>query len=510
MFLSSKIKLCIVIPAYNEEKHIRRTIQSCYNAGMEEKDVYVLDDGSTDKTARTAEATGCWVLSEENIGKEACIQRGIQHYSLFDRYDYICILDADSTLDTEYVRAIGRCITKYPEVAAISGAVRSQHGKWLTAYRAVETYLSTNVYREAQHFMGNITVAPGCSTTYNTSKFRLLDFTGAAYVIAEKLPGRRSWMVNTVLDLARKAKAKWLWPSSENLRESKGPSSGRSYLRPSVQSSSVCESRPSRASNTAGEYTARRGTSSSECQENTLSPRASIHRDTKSPAHLSDMPQHWGGTTGDITKSRTPSTESLPSMRSSFTGYTEALSTMSSNQDGQPETEQKKETHVACLVEDMDWTCQFHRRGEQVVQAMDAIVYTQDPATLKGLYGQVHRWHRGTWQVVRARKLCRSWTKIDAEFVLILGEALIYGAILFLLPLWYWLNPVRTMWAVVADQSILLFFVLLTAWRDKRWDVLYLWPLFIIPRLMCYFSFVWAFIRERRPRKVVWYSPERW
>lgn len=309
---------------------------------MEEKDVYVLDDGSKDRTAREAEATGCWVLSEKNIGKEACIQRGIQRFGLFDRYDYITILDADSTLDTEYVRAIGRCITKYPKVAAISGAVRSQHGKWLTAYRAVETYLSTNVYREAQHFMGNITVAPGCSTTYNTAKFRCLDFTGGT------------------------------------------------------------------------------------------------------------------------------------------------------------------------LVEDMDWTVQFHRRGDQVVQAMDAIVYTQDPATLKGLYGQVQRWHRGTWQVVRLHKLCRRWTKIDAEFVIILGEALIYGMLLFLLPLWYWLNPVKTMWAVVADQSILLFFVLLTAWRDKRWDVLYLWPLFIIPRLMCYFSFVWAFIRERRPQKVVWYSPERW
>ncbi len=176
------------------------------------------------------------------------------------------------------------------------------------------------------------------------------------------------------------------------------------------------------------------------------------------------------------------------------------------------------EAKISCLVEDMDWTVQLHRKGEKVVQALDAIIYTQDPATLKQLWGQIQRWHRGTWQVVRARKLCYCFwcpslpiTRIDSEFLLILGEALFYGFMLLLLPLWFWLSPHRALWAVVADQGVLLFFVLLTALRDKRWDVIYMFPLFFIPRVMSYVSFVYAYLMERYPQKdVKWFKPERW
>src|SRR4051812_34742335 len=99
------MNLCIVIPAYNEEIGIGKTILSCYRAGMSPVDVYVLDDGSKDRTAKEATYLKCNVLSLPNVGKEKCIKNGIAHYKLFDRYEYITILDADSYLDEDYVNA---------------------------------------------------------------------------------------------------------------------------------------------------------------------------------------------------------------------------------------------------------------------------------------------------------------------------------------------------------------------------------------------------------------------
>lgn len=46
--------LCVLIPAYNEAKVVRRSILSCYKAGMSPADVYVVDDGSKDNTAAIA------------------------------------------------------------------------------------------------------------------------------------------------------------------------------------------------------------------------------------------------------------------------------------------------------------------------------------------------------------------------------------------------------------------------------------------------------------------------
>lgn len=344
------LRQCIVIPAWNEEVGIKRTIYSCYAAGFKREDVFVLDDGSKDRTADKARSTRCQVYSDVNVGKEATIKRGIAHFNLFDRYDYLTILDADSTLDPDYGAACYRCVQQYPDVAAIAGAVRSQKGNWLTAYRATETFLSTNVYREAQHFVGAVTVAPGCSSTYRTDKFRTLDFTGGT------------------------------------------------------------------------------------------------------------------------------------------------------------------------LVEDMDWTIQFHRRGDLVVQAVDAIIHTQDPATLRQLWGQIQRWHVGTWQVIKLRKICEpfyDWTKpmtkIDSEFALIIGEAMLFGAVMMLVPLFAWFKPIATFKAMLFDQAILFVFALLTCWRDRRVDVLYTFPLYAVPRVMNYISFVVAFARTRgKQKQVAWFRPARW
>src|SRR5438270_8594899 len=85
-------KIAVVIPGYNEEKHIadvvRRTRQQL-------DDVLVVDDGSADKTAdRAREAGAAVIVHQKNLGKGETIKTGLRHF-LDRQFDFVIILDAD-------------------------------------------------------------------------------------------------------------------------------------------------------------------------------------------------------------------------------------------------------------------------------------------------------------------------------------------------------------------------------------------------------------------------------
>ena len=50
------------------------------------------------------------------------------------------------------------------------------------------------------------------------------------------------------------------------------------------------------------------------------------------------------------------------------------------------------------LTEDRDFTFKLHEARLQILYARDAIVHTQDPATLGAYVRQVRRWYGGSWQ----------------------------------------------------------------------------------------------------------------
>lgn len=176
-------QLAFLIPAYNEGKVIRRTILSAYAAGARGH-VYVIDDGSADNTAEVAWHFGAQVLRVPNGGKANALEAGIQHFDLANRYTHIAVLDADSLVEPGYVKAIERAVAYYPRAVLFCGRQVSQRGpwNWLTSYRAVEYAVWCGVYREAQHVMGTINVAPGFASTYEARTLAGLDFHGGTVV----------------------------------------------------------------------------------------------------------------------------------------------------------------------------------------------------------------------------------------------------------------------------------------------------------------------------------------
>ncbi len=97
------MSLSVVIPAYNEEGAVRRTIEEVFSVLRPTGipfEVIVVDDGSQDDTRNEAEAAGAIVLANQvNAGYGASLKRGVKAATM----EYVAIMDADGTYPARYL-----------------------------------------------------------------------------------------------------------------------------------------------------------------------------------------------------------------------------------------------------------------------------------------------------------------------------------------------------------------------------------------------------------------------
>jgi len=102
------MKISVLIPAYNEEKDIRRIIERTKKAGF--NDILVVDDGSSDKTADIAESLGATVIRHKtNKGKGEALKTGFSYLS--DR-DCVAVIDADMQYNPEEIGKITEPVSR--------------------------------------------------------------------------------------------------------------------------------------------------------------------------------------------------------------------------------------------------------------------------------------------------------------------------------------------------------------------------------------------------------------
>lgn len=103
------MKLSIIIPVYNEEKTIEEILKKVINEKIPgiEKEIIVVDDGSTDKTREKLNnilqsKSFKTILHDKNQGKGAAVLSGIKNAI----GDYIIIQDADLEYDPKFIRQL--------------------------------------------------------------------------------------------------------------------------------------------------------------------------------------------------------------------------------------------------------------------------------------------------------------------------------------------------------------------------------------------------------------------
>ncbi|MBS1266209.1 MAG: Glycosyltransferase AglE [Candidatus Woesearchaeota archaeon] len=98
----------VIIPAYNEEKYIHRSLGSLKNQTLQDFEVIVVADSCTDKTEEIARKYGAKVISvnTRNNGKNRNI--GAKHA----KADILVFLDADVRLSKNYLKEAYLAISK--------------------------------------------------------------------------------------------------------------------------------------------------------------------------------------------------------------------------------------------------------------------------------------------------------------------------------------------------------------------------------------------------------------
>ena len=166
-------RVAVLVPAYNEEKVIVRTVRSVLNSDYKNLRVLVIDDGSKDRTSDAVQeayraeiaAGNIVVLTKPNGGKAAALNCGLEQV---DEEIYVGI-DADTVIAPD---AISKLIPHFEdaEIGAVAGnaKVGNRVNLW-TRWQALEYITSQNFERRALALFHVVTVVPGAIGAWRTS-----------------------------------------------------------------------------------------------------------------------------------------------------------------------------------------------------------------------------------------------------------------------------------------------------------------------------------------------------
>ena len=107
----TQVPVTVVIPAYNAEEFIEEALQSVRAQSAQPREVIVVDDGSTDRTATIAESCGVKVIRQSNLGLSAARNAAIRVAS----QDWIALLDADDIWEPDKLASQWAAVLTCPE-----------------------------------------------------------------------------------------------------------------------------------------------------------------------------------------------------------------------------------------------------------------------------------------------------------------------------------------------------------------------------------------------------------
>lgn len=127
-----KCDISVVIPLYNKEREAGRAIRSALAQTVQPREIVVVDDGSTDRSAaeilrNAADSPLVRLIRQENRGVSAARNRAISEA----QGAWVALLDADDRWEPGYLEEIVRLREKYPGCGAYATSFRVDDGRRL-------------------------------------------------------------------------------------------------------------------------------------------------------------------------------------------------------------------------------------------------------------------------------------------------------------------------------------------------------------------------------------------
>jgi cellulose synthase/poly-beta-1,6-N-acetylglucosamine synthase-like glycosyltransferase/peptidoglycan/xylan/chitin deacetylase (PgdA/CDA1 family) len=157
----------VLVPAYNEAKCIENTVRSLMRS-EHPVEVIVIDDGSTDGTARIVEGLGLpgvRVIRQLNAGKPAALNRGLANA----RYDLVVMMDGDTVFEPATVRELVQPFAD-PRVGAVAGNAKVGNKDTLIgAWQHIEYVMGFNLDRRMYDVLRCMPTIPGAVGAFRRS-----------------------------------------------------------------------------------------------------------------------------------------------------------------------------------------------------------------------------------------------------------------------------------------------------------------------------------------------------
>lgn len=164
-------KVTIIIPAYNEEKSIKRTIETALSSEYPKGrlEIIVVDDGSKDKTleiARKMQSNIVRVYTKINGGKASALNLGISKA----KGEFIVTMDADTFIEKD---SLAKLIMPFKEkdVASVTPSIflHNPNNFWRLIQQL--EYLTGIFLRKTFAIMNSVHITPGAFSAYRKSFF---------------------------------------------------------------------------------------------------------------------------------------------------------------------------------------------------------------------------------------------------------------------------------------------------------------------------------------------------
>ena len=170
----------VVIPCFNEEEWINRTILSCINQDypIDKLEVIVVDDKSNDNSVAVIKKTIkklkeedrfniagrlSYIVQEENQGKREALIAGV----LKAKHELVVFVDSDSFLDPFAIINIVQPF-KDPKMGGVAGRtdVANTYTNILTKMQSVRYYIAFRIMKAAEGYFDAVTCLSGPLSCY--------------------------------------------------------------------------------------------------------------------------------------------------------------------------------------------------------------------------------------------------------------------------------------------------------------------------------------------------------
>ena len=163
----------IVVPAFNEESTVYKSVESILNLNYpkDKINIFLVDDGSTDGTWEALQKFSNYpnikLFKKENGGKHSALNMGLEKSGT----DFFGCLDADSFVHPEALVRIMSYFETHPDAMAVVPSVNVTNARNLIQNAQRAEYHMGVYMKKMLDFLGAINVTPGPFTIFRKKVF---------------------------------------------------------------------------------------------------------------------------------------------------------------------------------------------------------------------------------------------------------------------------------------------------------------------------------------------------